>query len=124
MAAKTVLVEAAHQVGGNTTTGGVKFPGLFHAWGLQVIAGVGWEIVTNVVALDGGALPDFSQPTGKSHWKHQVTVNIPLFVAFSEETLRKDGVTALSRGADADRETARWLAAGHGGRGRYAVGAL
>lgn len=29
--AKTVLVEAAHQVGGNTTTGGVNFPGLFHA---------------------------------------------------------------------------------------------
>ena len=91
--AKTVLVEAAHQVGGNTTTGGVNFPGLFHAWGRQVIAGVGWDIVTNVVALDGGVLPDFTRPTGKSHWKHQVIVNIPLFVAFSEETLRKAGVT-------------------------------
>ncbi len=91
--AKTVLVEAAHQVGGNTTTGGVNFPGLFHAWGKQVVAGVGWDLVTNTVALDGGKLPDFKQPTGKAHWKHQVTLNIPLFVALSEEALRKAGVT-------------------------------
>ena len=91
--AKTVLVEAAHQVGGNTTTGGVNFPGLFHAWGKQVIAGVGWDLVTNTVALDCGKLPDFTLPTGKAHWKHQVTLNIPLFVALSEEALRKAGVT-------------------------------
>jgi glycine/D-amino acid oxidase-like deaminating enzyme len=91
--AKTVLVEAAHQVGGNTTTGGVNFPGLFHAWGEQVIAGVGWELVTNTVALGGGALPDFSAPTGRQHWKHQVTVSIPLFVALAEEALLAAGVT-------------------------------
>jgi len=90
--AKTVLVESAHQVGGTTTTGGVNFPGLFHAWGRQVIAGAGWEIVTNTVALDGGRLPDFAQPTGKAHWKHQVTVNVPLFVALAEETLARAGV--------------------------------
>ena len=91
--AKTVLVESAAQVGGNTTTGGVNFPGLFHAWGRQVIAGVGWELVTNTVGLAGGTLPDFSQPTGASHWKQQVTVNIPLFVALAEEMLLKAGVT-------------------------------
>ena len=33
------LVEAGGQLGGTTTTGGVDFPGLFHAWGKQVIAG-------------------------------------------------------------------------------------
>ncbi len=90
--AKTVLVEAAHQVGGNTTTGGVNFPGLFHAWGRQVIAGVGWDLVSNTVVLAGETLPDFTQPTGTSHWKHQVTINIPLFVALSEEALCKSGV--------------------------------
>ncbi len=90
--AKTVLVEQASQVGGNTTTGGVNFPGLFHAWGRQVVAGVGWDLVTNTVGVAGGTLPEFSQPTGKSHWKHQVTVNIPLFVALAEETLAKAGV--------------------------------
>jgi len=90
---KTVLVESAAQVGGNTTTGGVNFPGLFHAWGKQVIAGVGWDLVTNTVGLAGGTLPDFTHPTGTAHWKHQVTVNIPLFVALSEEALHKAGVT-------------------------------
>jgi len=91
--AKTVLIEAAHQVGGNTTTGGVNFPGLFHAWGKQVIAGVGWDLVTNSVALDGGKLPDFSIPTGKYHPRHQVLINIPLFVALAEEALTQAGVT-------------------------------
>ncbi len=90
--AKTILVESAHQVGGNTTTGGVNFPGLFHAWGKQVIAGVGWELVSKTVELEGGKMPDFSQPTGKQHYKHQVTVNIPLFVALAEEMLLKAGV--------------------------------
>jgi hypothetical protein len=84
---------AEHQVGGNTTTGGVNFPGLFHAWGKQVIAGIGWELVTKTVELDGGKMPDFSQPTGKAHYKHQVVVNIPLFVALAEEMLVKAGVT-------------------------------
>ncbi len=91
--AKTVLVEASYQVGGNTTTGGVNFPGLFHAWGRQIIAGVGWDLVTNTVGEAGATLPDFDIPTGKAHWKHQVTVNIPLFVALAEEMLQKAGVT-------------------------------
>ncbi|HWQ92638.1 MAG TPA: FAD-dependent oxidoreductase [Clostridia bacterium] len=91
--AKTILVERAHQVGGNTTTGGVNFPGLFHAWGQQVIGGIGWELVEETTKLGGGTLPDFKKPTGGAHWNHQVRVNIPLFVALSEEALEKAGVT-------------------------------
>jgi len=91
--AKTVLLETAHQVGGNTTTGGVNFPGLFHAWGKQIISGAGWDIVTNSVALDGGKLPDFTKPTGRRHYLHQVLINIPLYVALSEEALVNAGVT-------------------------------
>jgi len=91
--AKTVLVEAAHQVGGNTTTGGVNFPGLFHAWGRQVIAGAGWDVVTNAVALDGGKLPDFTKPTGRRHYEHQISINIPLFVVLAEDALVRAGVT-------------------------------
>ena len=33
LGAKTVLLERNSQLGGTTTTGGVCFPGLFHAWG-------------------------------------------------------------------------------------------
>jgi len=91
--AKTVLIEASHQVGGNTTTGGVNFPGLFHAWGKQVIAGIGWELVAKTVALDDATMPDFTKPVGKAHSKHQVVVNIPLFVALAEEMLAQAGVT-------------------------------
>jgi glycine/D-amino acid oxidase-like deaminating enzyme len=88
-----VLIESAHQVGGTMTTGGVNFPGLFHAWGRQVIAGVGWELVTKAVALDDGRLPDFTRPTGRCHYNHQILINIPLFVALAEEALVGAGVT-------------------------------
>ncbi len=43
--AKTVLIERGSQLGGTTTVGGVAFPGLFHAWGKQIISGIGWELV-------------------------------------------------------------------------------
>ncbi len=49
--ARTMLVEMGSQLGGTTTTGGVTYPGLFHAWRKQVIAGIGWELVTKAVAL-------------------------------------------------------------------------
>ena len=59
--AKTLLVERGTQLGGTTTTGGVAFPGLFDAWGKQIIAGIGWELVKESVEMDGGQLPDFSK---------------------------------------------------------------
>ncbi len=31
--ASTILIESGSQLGGTTTTGGVAFPGIFHAWG-------------------------------------------------------------------------------------------
>ena len=58
--AKVLLVEKTGMLGGTTTTGGVNFPGLFHAWGRQVIAGIGWELVTRCVTETGGTLPDFA----------------------------------------------------------------
>lgn len=89
---RTVLVERGFQVGGNMTTGGVNWPGLFHAWGRQVIDGCGWELVTNCVALAGGTLPDFTTDPGAEHWRHQIRVNGPLFVALAEEKLTAAGV--------------------------------
>lgn len=71
----TILVENGSQLGGTTTTGGVSFPGLFHAWGKQVISGIGWEMVMDAVNLDGGELPDFRVPTGRQYWKHQIRLN-------------------------------------------------
>ncbi|WP_439481234.1 FAD-dependent oxidoreductase [Cyclobacterium plantarum] len=43
--AKTTLIESGSQLGGTTSTGGVSFPGIFHARGKQIIGGIGWELV-------------------------------------------------------------------------------
>ena len=88
----TVLVENGSQLGGTTTTGGVSFPGLFHAWGKQVISGIGWELVTEAVKLDDGELPDFSIPTGSEHWKHQIRLNGYLYALLAEEKCLEAGV--------------------------------
>jgi len=92
MGAKTLLVERNSQLGGTTTTGGVNFPGLFHAWGKQLIAGIGWELVTKTVAMEGGRLPDFAVPP-RSHPAHQVRVNAPLYTLLAEHACVEAGVS-------------------------------
>jgi hypothetical protein len=92
LGAKTILVEAGSQLGGTTTTGGVDFPGLFHAWGKQVIAGIGWEIVKRTAELNNDELPDFSKPTGRQHWRHQVRICGALYAALAEEACVQAGV--------------------------------
>src|SRR5690606_15544144 len=57
---KVILVENGSQLGGTISTAGVAFPGIFFAWGKQVIGGVGWELVKDVVALNDNKLPNFS----------------------------------------------------------------
>ncbi|HEC43964.1 MAG TPA: FAD-dependent oxidoreductase [Bacteroides sp.] len=93
--AKTFLLNRGSQLGGTTTTGGVAFPGLFHAWGKQIISGIGWELVVDTVFLDGGSLPDFSveiNNTNVRHWRHQVHVNQFLYAILAEEKCEKAGV--------------------------------
>ena len=92
--AKTVLIERGSQLGGTTTVGGVAFPGLFHAWGRQIISGIGWELVGETVAMDGGKLPDFAKPTSQ-HWRLQVHVNQFLYAILAEEKCQKAGVTIV-----------------------------
>lgn len=90
--ARTAVLERGPQLGGTMTTGGVAFPGLFHAWGRQIIAGIGWELVTRTVALDGGPLPDFSRPYGDRHWEHQVRLNGALYAIVAEDACLEAGV--------------------------------
>lgn len=89
--ASTTLIESGSQLGGTTTTGGVAFPGIFHAWGKQVIGGIGWELVMDCVELNGDQLPNFSKIPDR-HWKHQVTVNAPLYTLLAEEKCLEAGV--------------------------------
>lgn len=89
--AETILIESGSQLGGTTTTGGVSFPGIFHAWGKQIIDGIGWELVMECSKLNGDKLPNFSL-LPDSHWKHQVTVNAPLYTLLAEEKCLDAGV--------------------------------
>lgn len=89
--ARTLLVESGSQLGGTTTTGGVAFPGIFHAWGKQIIGGIGWELVMDCVQLNGDRLPNFSILPDR-HWKHQVAINAPLYTLLAEEKCLEAGV--------------------------------
>jgi len=89
------LVEKCGQLGGTATIGGVNFPGLFHAWGRQVIAGIGWEWVTSTVRESGGELPDFSSWRDGRHWRMQVLVNIPVYASIADRLLKEAGADLL-----------------------------
>ena len=89
--ASVLLVERNSQLGGTMTTGGVAFPGLFHAWGKQVIAGIGWELVKESVELDRGNFPDFAT-VPQAHWHNQVFTNQFLYAILAEEKCAQAGV--------------------------------
>ena len=105
--ARTLLIERGTQLGGTTTTGGVAFPGLFDAWGKQIIAGIGWALVKESVELDGGTLPDLSR-VPERHWMNQVRVNQYLYAILAEEKCDRASVEiayyefpqAVTRAAD------------------------
>jgi hypothetical protein len=89
--AQTLLVERSAQLGGMMTVGGVAYPGLFDAWGKQIIAGIGWELVKECVELDGGTFPDFSKIQDR-HWKNQLQINQYLYTMLAEEKCIEAGV--------------------------------
>ncbi|WP_200837594.1 FAD-dependent oxidoreductase [Ruania rhizosphaerae] len=90
LGARTLLVEKNGGLGGTTTTAGINLPGLFHAWGEQVIAGIGWELVARTIELAGWELPDFTD-YHRPHWKLQVRVPIPLYAAVLSEAVAASG---------------------------------
>ena len=92
--AKTLLVESSSQLGGTMTTAGVNYPGLFHAWGKQIVAGIGWELVEKCVREHGDKMPDFSDYK-KPHHLLQVRVNEYLYACLAEESALKSGVHLL-----------------------------
>ncbi|MEE9463175.1 MAG: FAD-dependent oxidoreductase, partial [Bacteroidales bacterium] len=89
----TIIVENGSQLGGTMTTGGVSFPGLFYAWGKQVIGGIGWDLVRETVRMNDDELPDFSIPFGTNHPKHHVRINGYVYALLAEEKCQKEGVT-------------------------------
>ena len=101
--ARTLLVEKAAALGGTTTTGGVNFPGLFHAWGQQVIAGIGWDLVRSCVEESECTLPDFTHYQ-QPHHRLQIRVNPHVYSALCNEAVVQSGADVLLHTMVADLE--------------------
>jgi hypothetical protein len=70
----------------------VNFPGLFHAWGKQLISGIGWELVTKCREIDGKPLQNFAR-ANRRHTYYHVTINGQLYSLLAEEACLDAGVS-------------------------------
>lgn len=87
---RTLLVEKTGQLGGTMTSASVPLPASFHAWGKQVIAGIGWELVSSAMAAGGTAPGDPGQGCPVP-----LRVNQALFAALADEMVLSAGVEIL-----------------------------
>ncbi len=72
--AKTILIEKNSILGGTMTVANICFPGLFFAWGKQIIGGPCWDSVLKTVELGGATLPEISFKP-EHHWEEQIGMN-------------------------------------------------
>src|SRR5690606_17455280 len=100
----TLLVEKNGALGGTTTVAGVALPGLFHAWGQQIIAGIGWDVVLRSVREAGLELPDFSR-WDLPHYMLQVRVVPAVLAALLGDAVLASGADLLLHAMAA---SARW----------------
>lgn len=92
--ARVLLVEKGSMPGGTMTAAGVNFPGLFYAWGKQIIAGPCWEAIRRADALGGAEIPEQIR-LPKRHWHLQIRLDVFTWTAVLEEMLAEAGVEVL-----------------------------
>ncbi len=91
----TVLIEKNSRLGGTVTAAGVNYPGLFFAWGKQIIAGPCFEAIERTIALGGAIMPEISyQP--KQHHLEQIHLNKLIYLKVINDLCREAGVTVLT----------------------------
>ena len=56
--ARTLVVEKNGMLGGTMTVGGIPCPGSFCAYGVQVVAGIPWELCLRALDEEGKTPPD------------------------------------------------------------------
>ncbi len=93
--AKTVLIEKNSRLGGTVTAGGVNYPGLFFAWGRQIISGPCWEAIERTAALGGAVIPEISYKP-KQHYLEQIKLSKPIYLKVIGDMCREAGVTVLT----------------------------
>ncbi len=89
--AKTMLVEKNGILGGTMTMANVNFPGLFFAWGKQIITGPCWESVERTVKLGGAAIPKISFKPER-HWYEQISLNKFVYISVLFEMCKESGI--------------------------------
>ena len=92
---KTLLIEKSEMPGGTIVNASVNFPGLFHAWKKQIIAGIGWELVCKSMDEENRKYPDFSVCEKNKHSRQQIRINGAYYALICEEALNEAGVDVL-----------------------------
>jgi hypothetical protein len=107
--ARTLLVERAGVLGGTMVAAAINYPASFHAWGRQVIAGIGWELVCKTLRETGQPVPDGTACTHGAGLLH-VPVDRAVFAALADEAVVGAGVDMLlhTMPAAAGRHTGGW----------------
>ena len=85
--AKTLLIEKSSMPGGTVTNAGVDYPGLFHAWGKQIIDGPCYEAIIRAKNLGGAVIPEIEEEP-KAHWTMQIKLNRFIFTVVCEEMFK------------------------------------
>ena len=94
LGAEVLLVEKNAMLGGTATVGMVNFPGLFHAWGKQIIDGPAWEAIMRCVRRGGAVLPPFPYKS-EHHNMQQILVDIFTYTCVLDEMCAEAGVELL-----------------------------
>ena len=94
LGAKTLLIEKNGFLGGTVTAGKVNFPGLFFAWGKQIISGPCFEAIEACLALTNKKLPEISYKP-KHHWDEQINIDIFTYMHILDEMCASSGIDLL-----------------------------
>lgn len=89
--ASVLLIEKNAMLGGTMTSGGVNFPGLFFAWGRQIIGGHCWEAVLEMEKRGFCTIPPMVYAPAR-HWHQQIRINTFAWCCYMDELCEKFGV--------------------------------
>ncbi len=92
---EVMIIEKNSILGGTMTSGGVNFPGLFYAWGKQIISGPCMEAIERAEKLGGAMIPKI-QYKPEHHWKEQILLNNFIYTAVLFEMCEKHNIRILT----------------------------
>ncbi len=94
LGAKTILIEKNGMPGGTITTAKVNFPGLFFAWGKQIISGPAFDVILKTLELTNKKMPQISFKP-EHHWDEQINIDIFTYVHILEDMCVSLGIELL-----------------------------